>query len=582
MKRALPVSIFSALHSSLSLWIHKLNFNNPLKMVLLRRKLACCTWNREINKSIDFGQPPPNVSGIVTYNGLESCIQSANSCEDESVTTRGDECPTDSLDEDASNSSSVTDVYGSISSHWMIMKRDDQKPDEWESARHGITKDEPLSQICHVEIMKETFSKLLLGEDTTGGSKGHSSALALSNSITKLAQSVFGELWKLEPLPEDRKDRWRREMEWLLAPTNYMVELVPAKQYGANGRALEIMRPKARADVHINLPALQKLDSLLLEMLDTMTNTEHWYEEGSRSEGKNKSVEEGERWWLPMPRVPAGGLSNGKRKRLLNQAKLVHQIFKAAKSINETILAEMPIPKIIGQALPKSGKANLGDDLYRTLNTASYSAVGMLNSLNIKSEHNALVTINRLEAAIYAWKERVSIQKTSTKSPARTVWSFKDPSELNKMEFLINRAEVLMQQIRNRYPNLPQSFLHVMKIQYGKDIAYAILEAYSRVLGNLAFNMLARIGDICHEDESVNPNSPMPMGFSGIVSARHTLFDKMNYIDGKLSLLKAEKASYTPFLGDETNTDSIAATPSRIPHCCIGKEVCYTPPKMSP
>ncbi|KAM0043697.1 putative PRONE domain, Rop guanine nucleotide exchange factor [Helianthus debilis subsp. tardiflorus] len=467
----------------------------------------------------------------------------------------------------------------------MIMKRDDQKPDEWEyseSARHCITKDEPLSQICHVEIMKETFSKLLLGEDTTGGSKGHSSALALSNSITKLAQSVFGELWKLEPLPEDRKDRWRREMEWLLAPTNYMVELVPAKQYGANGRALEIMRPKARADVHMNLPALQKLDSLLLEMLDAMTNTEHWYEEGSRSEGKNKSVEEGERWWLPMPRVPAGGLSNGKRKRLLNQTKLVHQIFKAAKSINETILAEMPVPKIIGQALPKSGKANLGDDLYRTLNTASYSAVGMLNSLNIKSEHNALVTINRLEAAIYAWKERVSIQKTSTKSPARTVWSFKDPSELNKIEFLINRAEVLMQQIRNQYPNLPQSFLHVLKIQYGKDIAYAILEAYSRVLGNLAFNILARIGDICHEDESVDPNSPMPMGFSGIVSARHTLFDKMNYIDGKLSLLKVEKASYTPFLGDETNTDSIAATPSRIPHCCIGKEVCYTPPKMSP
>ncbi|KAJ0898283.1 putative PRONE domain, Rop guanine nucleotide exchange factor [Helianthus annuus] len=314
-------------------------------------------------------------------------------------------------------------------------------------------------------------------------------------------------------------------------------------------------------------------------MLDTMTNTEHWYEEGSRSEGKNKSVEEGERWWLPMPRVPVGGLSVGERKRLLNQAKLVHQIFKAAKSINETILAEMPIPKIIGQALPKSGKANLGDDLYRTLNTASYSAVGMLNSLNIKSEHNALVTINRLEAAIYAWKERVSIQKTSTKSPARTVWSFKDPSELNKIEFLINRAEVLMQQIRNRYPNLPQSFLHVMKIQYGKDIAYAILEAYSRVLGNLAFNILARIGDICHEDEAVDPNSPMPLGFSGIVSARHTLFDKMNYIDGKLSLLKAKKASYTPFLGDETNTDSIAATSSRIPHCCIGKEVCYTPLK---
>jgi len=48
------------------------------------------------------------------------------------------------------------------------------------------------------------------------------------------------ELWKLEPLPEERKSKWRREMDWLLSPTNYMVELVPAKQNGANGRILEV------------------------------------------------------------------------------------------------------------------------------------------------------------------------------------------------------------------------------------------------------------------------------------------------------------------------------------------------------
>ncbi|KAI3716844.1 hypothetical protein L1987_68034 [Smallanthus sonchifolius] len=563
-------------------------------MVLLRRRLACCTWNREINNSIDFNQPS---KGIMTYNGLESCILSANSCEDESVTSRGDECPTDSLDEDASNCSTINDVSGSLSSHWMMMKRDEQEPDEWEDSETPqlcITKDKPSSQNSHVEIMKETFAKLLLGEDITGGSKAHSSALALSNSITKLARSVFGELWKLEPLPKERKNRWIREMEWLFAPTNYMVELVPAKQYGANGRALEIMRPKARADVHMNLPALRKLDSLLLETLDAMTNTEFWYEEGSQAERESKSVKEGKIWWLPTPRVPVGGLSDGERKRLLNQAKLVHQIFKAAKSINETILSEMPIPKIIGEALPKSGKANLGDDLYRTLNTASSSAAGLLNSLNIKSEHSALDNINRLEATIYSWKDRISIQTTGPKSPARTLWSLKDPSmELNKTGFLINRAEVLMQQIRNRYPNLPQTFLDVMKIQYGKDIAYAILEAYSRVLGNLAFNILARIGDICQEDVSADPSSPIASlpdisvsGISGIsvssVSSRRTLFDKLNNMEGKSSLLKAENASYRAFIGDETNTDSVTTPPGRSPRRCIRKEFCFTPPKMSP
>lgn len=56
----------------------------------------------------------------------------------------------------------------------------------------------------------------------------------------EFAATVFGELWKLEPLPEERKSKWRREMDWLLSPANYMVELVPAKQNGANGRTLEV------------------------------------------------------------------------------------------------------------------------------------------------------------------------------------------------------------------------------------------------------------------------------------------------------------------------------------------------------
>lgn len=38
-----------------------------------------------------------------------------------------------------------------------------------------------------MELMKERFAKLLLGEDMSGGGKGASSALALSNAITNLA-----------------------------------------------------------------------------------------------------------------------------------------------------------------------------------------------------------------------------------------------------------------------------------------------------------------------------------------------------------------------------------------------------------
>ena len=42
-----------------------------------------------------------------------------------------------------------------------------------------------------MDLMKEKFAKLLLGEDNSGGGKGVSSALALSNAITNLAGNLY-------------------------------------------------------------------------------------------------------------------------------------------------------------------------------------------------------------------------------------------------------------------------------------------------------------------------------------------------------------------------------------------------------
>lgn len=83
-------------------------------------------------------------------------------------------------------------------------------------------------------------------------------------------------------------------------------------------------------------------------------NTEFWYAEGgSRAEGRTSSARQSKRWWLPSPQVPTKGLSDSERKKLLHQGRVVHQVFKAAKSINENILLEMPVPSIIKDALPK-------------------------------------------------------------------------------------------------------------------------------------------------------------------------------------------------------------------------------------
>ena len=45
--------------------------------------------------------------------------------------------------------------------------------------------------VSEIEMMKDKFSKLLLGEDMSGGGKGVCSALAISNSITNLSGIIW-------------------------------------------------------------------------------------------------------------------------------------------------------------------------------------------------------------------------------------------------------------------------------------------------------------------------------------------------------------------------------------------------------
>lgn len=95
-----------------------------------------------------------------------------------------------------------------------------------------------------------------------------------------------------------------------------------------------------------------------------MVDTEFWYAEGgSRAEGRARSMSQSKRWWLPSPQVPTKGLSEPERKKLLHQAKVVHQVFKAARAINENVLLEMPVPTIIREAFAKASKLNFENTL---------------------------------------------------------------------------------------------------------------------------------------------------------------------------------------------------------------------------
>lgn len=109
----------------------------------------------------------------------------------------------------------------------------------------------------------------------------------------------------------------------------------------------------------------------------------------------------------------------------------------------------------------------MGNDLYRVITTELRSVEEILLLLHLESEHDILETANRLEAATFAWKQRISNQ-VSGKSPARNSWLFNRDIELDKIEAWCERAEALLQLLKIRHPNLPQTFLEATKVQYNK------------------------------------------------------------------------------------------------------------------
>lgn len=120
-------------------------------------------------------------------------------------------------------------------------------------------------------------------------------------------------------------------------------------------------------------------------------------------------------------------------------------------------------------------------------------------------------------------------------------------------------------------------------------MGHSILEAYSRVLANLAFSILSRIGDILQEDVMSNPNSPVAM--SHLVGARipgisdspmldrvrHSLIHQLNSIDGKsCNSHETTDASDVEAHHEEAKISSVSATPSRSRVWCIGREACHS------
>ncbi|CAL1355442.1 unnamed protein product [Linum trigynum] len=385
--------------------------------------------------------------------------------------------------------------------------------------------EKPESELSETELMKERFAKLLLGEDMSGGGNGVSTALAISNAITNLSASVFSQLWKLQPLSPQKKAIWYREMEWFLCISDSIVELVPSVQNFPGGGTFEIMVPQPRSDLFVNVPALKKIDAMLLNILDGFSNSEFCYVERGivvsgdddtknfmlslTSGSETSSVRLEEKWWLPFPKVPQKGLSENARKKLQQCRECTNQILKAAMAINSNVLAEMEIPDTYLDSLPKSAKSCLGETLHGYLAADKFSPDGFMDRLDSSSEFTSLEVANQIEAAAHIWNQkyiRKYMAGGGRSTTSSSSWGGKklksSAAEIPKCKILAKRAENVLHSLRIRFPGLPQTSLDMSKIQHNRDVGRAIIESYSRVMESLAFNIVARIEDLLYVDDA--------------------------------------------------------------------------------
>ncbi|KAI8016933.1 Rop guanine nucleotide exchange factor 9 [Camellia lanceoleosa] len=248
------------------------------------------------------------------------------------------------------------------------------------------------------------------------------------------------------------------------------------------------MTTRQRTDLHMNIPALRKLDAMLMDCLDNFKDQdEFWYvskDDGSEA-GKNKRDDD--KWWIPTPKVPQNGLSDITRKWIQFQKDSVNQVLKAAMAINAQVITEMAIPDNYIDSLPKNGRASLGDSIYRSITVDYFDPGHFLSMMDLSG------------ASVVIWKRKMNAKD------GKSAWA--SAVSLEKRELFEERAQTVLLIIKHQFPGIPQSALDISKIQYNRDIGQAVLESYSRILESLAFTVMSRIEDVLHADSlAQNPS----------------------------------------------------------------------------
>uniref|UniRef100_A0A7N0VJ84 PRONE domain-containing protein n=1 Tax=Kalanchoe fedtschenkoi TaxID=63787 RepID=A0A7N0VJ84_KALFE len=382
--------------------------------------------------------------------------------------------------------------------------------------------------------------------------------------------SVFGEQNRLEAMPPERKSRWTKEIDWLLSVTDHIVEFVPSQQGN-----MEIMKTQQRKDLHMNIPALRKLDAILVACLDNFKGQNEFYYASKDASEAEKGTRKDDKWWLPAPKVPPNGLSDVTRKWLHFQKDSANQVLKAAMAINAMVLSEMEVPENYIESLPKNGRASLGDSIYKSITVEYFDPDLFLSSLDLSSEHKILDIKNRIEASIVIWKRKMNNKEQKSLLGSSV--------SQEKRELFEERAETILLILKQRFPGLPQSALDISKIQYNKDVGHAILESYSRILESLAFTVISRIEDVLHADTQAQNSSTEKKRDRCLVTPNKAAADDQSPADGPISTTLLDFMGWN--IADQADTeqkkDSADETNDPGKHTAKVANISTTPKKVS-
>ncbi|KAK9066087.1 hypothetical protein SSX86_015489 [Deinandra increscens subsp. villosa] len=171
-------------------------------------------------------------------------------------------------------------------------------------------------------------------------------------------------------------------------------------------------------------------------------------------------------------------------------------------AMNAHILTEMEIPESYIDALPKNGRASLGDSIYKNITVDAFDPDNFLLAMDLSSQQKIVDLKNKMEASVVIWRRKM------TNKDGKSGWG--SGVSIEKREQFEDRAETILLILKHRYPGIPQSALERSKIENNQDIGRAILECYSRILVSLANKVMSRIEDVMHADNVVkNPSGDL-------------------------------------------------------------------------